>query len=575
MSNLYMLIFFVLLFFSSLLMVTGLMILLGDLVYMIEWELFNINGSEVIYLILVDYITLIFLSVVLFISSVVVYYSLSYMAMDSNKDRFILLVLMFVISMMFMIISPNLISILLGWDGLGLVSFCLVIFYMNVKSYNAGMLTVLSNRIGDVMIILSIAWLLNDGSWNLILFESFMNEGGLKENILGVFLMIAGFTKSAQIPFSAWLPAAMAAPTPVSSLVHSSTLVTAGVYLFIRFFNFLSQVFIFQFILMLGCMTMFMSGLMANYEFDLKKIIALSTLSQLGLMISILGQGFVDLAFFHLLIHAFFKALLFLCAGMLIHNFKDLQDIRYMGMISKLMPIVSSCFLISNLALCGFPFLAGFYSKDMILDYYSMSELNIFIYIFFYLSMGLTVSYSVRLVYYCFFMNINFYKMINLYDEDKIMMKSIIVLTLMSVLGGSNMMWLMFNFYQSVYMEMSMKLMIIFMMVVGGLLGFMFSWMNLKKSYKLEYFLFFFIGNMWFLNFLSVGGMNLKILHFSFYLVKILEFGWLEYLVSLNFFQKIIFYIGYMFKIEKNFIKIYLMMFLGWILLFYYFIVMN
>jgi NADH-ubiquinone oxidoreductase chain 5 len=193
------------------------------------------------------------------------------------------------------------------------------------------------------------------------------------------------------------LPAAIAAPTPVSSLVHSSTLVTAGVYLLIRF-NICSNVSILGFFLRL--ITMFIAGLCANYEFDLKKIIALSTLRQLGLIIRFLFIGDRLISFYHLLRHALFKALLFICAGSFIHNLRGIQDIRYIGNMYMRMPLTRIYFNISNLCLCGFPFLSGFYSKDLILDIFSIRSIRWFVYLIFYISVGLTVSYRLRLFYY-------------------------------------------------------------------------------------------------------------------------------------------------------------------------------
>lgn len=212
--------------------------------------------------------------------------------------------------------------------------------------------------------------------------------------------MLAAITKRAQIPFSAWLPAAMAAPTPVSALVHSSTLVTAGVYLLIRFINLLENSFILKILLLLGGLTIFIAGLGANFEYDLKKIIALSTLSQLGLIMRILSISFISLAFFHLLSHALFKALLFICAGAVIHSEKNFQDIRYMGALISQMPYTIATLNIANLALCGMPFIAGFYSKDIILEIASFMEINLLSYLLFYFSTGLTVCYSLRLIYY-------------------------------------------------------------------------------------------------------------------------------------------------------------------------------
>lgn len=253
--------------------------------------------------------------------------------------------------------------------------------------------------------------------------------------VIGVLVVLAAITKRAQIPFSSWLPAAMAAPTPVSSLVHSSTLVTAGVYLLIRF-NFSLRDEVMIVLLFIGSITMFMAGLGANYEFDLKKIIALSTLSQLGLMMGILALGGYRLAFFHLLTHALFKALLFMCAGCIIHNLGNCQDIRYIGGLVSQIPLTCCFFNISNFSLCGLPFLSGFYSKDLILEVLSIDYLNLFIYFVFFFSTGLTVCYSVRLRYYSLFGDFNYISLHHIRDKGLIILKGISGLILLVVFGG-------------------------------------------------------------------------------------------------------------------------------------------
>jgi NADH-ubiquinone oxidoreductase chain 5 len=192
-----------------------------------------------------------------------------------------------------------------------------------------------------------------------------------------------------------------------------------------------------KFLILIAGLTIFMAGLGANFEFDLKKIIALSTLSQLGLIIRILSLGFFKLAFFHLLTHALFKALLFMCAGAIIHNIKNSQDIRDMGRFRVYMPFTISCLNVANLALCGFPFLAGFYSKDVILEIVLVSEVNLFIFFLFFFSTGLTVSYSFRLFYYLFIFNINQSSINILNDRSKIMSKRIFGLLVFAILGGS------------------------------------------------------------------------------------------------------------------------------------------
>lgn len=393
--------FVVLITYRITIFIISLNLLLRERVYFLEWEVISLNSSRILITFLFDWIRTIFISFVTFISSLVIYYRKEYISHDYNINRFIILVLIFVLSIIFLIIRPNIISILLGWDGLGLVSYCLVIYFQNVKSYNAGILTALSNRIGDVALLLAIAWILNYGSWNFIFYlEVIKLDVSIK--IISGLVVLAAITKSAQIPFSSWLPAAIAAPTPVSALVHSSTLVTAGVYLLIRFNILLIDSIIGQILLLISGLTIFIAGLGANFEFDLKKIIALSTLSQLGLIIRILAIGYPKLAFFHLLTHALFKALLFLCAGAIIHNINNFQDIRYIGGFRNSIPLTSSCFNVANLALCGIPFLAGFYSKDLILELVSYSYINIisFFFFFFFDRINSMLFFTISILYY-------------------------------------------------------------------------------------------------------------------------------------------------------------------------------
>nr|YP_009727453.1 NADH dehydrogenase subunit 5 [Psychomantis borneensis]QIA48588.1 NADH dehydrogenase subunit 5 [Psychomantis borneensis] len=526
--------FFLLMLFSLLNFVFSMYCIMNDLVIFIEWEIVSLNSSTIVMTLLLDWMSLLFMSFVTLISSLVILYSEDYMFGDVTLNRFIFLVLMFVLSMMFLIISPNLISILLGWDGLGLVSYCLVIYYQNVKSYNAGMLTALSNRVGDVALLMAIAWMLNFGSWNYIYYlDCMMNDFELC--LISFLVVLAAMTKSAQIPFSAWLPAAMAAPTPVSALVHSSTLVTAGVYLLIRF----SKAFpswLLSFLLVISVLTMFMSGLGANFEYDLKKIIALSTLSQLGLMMSILSIGFADLAFFHLLTHALFKALLFMCAGMVIHNVKNFQDIRYMGNLSIFMPLTSACFMVSNFALCGMPFLAGFYSKDMILEVVSLSNLNMFMYFLYFFSTGLTVCYSFRLFYYVLWGDFNLVPMFKLSEESWMMVYGMMGLLIFAIFGGSMLNWMIFMTPYFICLPFIMKMMPILVSLIGLWLGSIMFKYNLNYYFNLfkYYGMIIFSGSMWFMPLIFTKGVSYLPLVAGLNSIKYIDLGWSEYFGAQN-----------------------------------------
>nr|UFK62162.1 NADH dehydrogenase subunit 5 [Habroscelimorpha dorsalis dorsalis]UFK62175.1 NADH dehydrogenase subunit 5 [Habroscelimorpha dorsalis media] len=556
---------------SIFLFLQGLIYLNYDYVVFIEWELLTINSNSIVMSILLDWMSLLFMSFVLFISSMVIFYSDEYMMGDLNINRFILLVLMFVFSMMLLIISPNLISILLGWDGLGLVSYCLVIYYQNIKSYNAGMVTALMNRVGDVMLLIAITWMLNYGSWNYIFYMDFMKEDKFMF-IIGILVMVAGMTKSAQIPFSSWLPAAMAAPTPVSALVHSSTLVTAGVYLLIRF-NMVLSGSLSMFLLLIASLTMFMAGLGANFEFDLKKIIALSTLSQLGLMMSILSLGNYKLAFFHLLTHALFKALLFMCAGAVIHNLKDTQDIRFMGNLMVNMPLTCMCLNISNLALCGMPFLAGFYSKDLILEIVSMNYINILIFLLFFVSTGLTVCYSFRLCYYSITGDFNFYSLHSLNDEGWIMLKSMVFMVLFVVFMGSALSWLIFPSPLMICLPMWMKTLALTVSLIGSIMGYQISKFSLGwSSNSLKFYSYsYFFGFMWFLPNISTYTMNYTPLNLSFKMYKSFDQGWNEYFGAQGLYSNLKKNSVVLQFIHMNNIKIYLIMMVMWLMILFMF----
>nr|YP_010031103.1 NADH dehydrogenase subunit 5 [Ceratitis quilicii]QOV01998.1 NADH dehydrogenase subunit 5 [Ceratitis quilicii]QVL29389.1 NADH dehydrogenase subunit 5 [Ceratitis rosa] len=559
--------FLVLISISISMFLFSLVFLMNEYSIFLEWEVVTLNSSSIVMTFLFDWMSLLFMSFVLLISSLVIYYSKEYMSGDVNINRFIMLVLMFVLSMMLLIISPNLISILLGWDGLGLVSYCLVIYFQNVKSYNAGMLTVLSNRIGDVAFLLAIAWMLNYGSWNYIFYlESMKNM--VEMQIIGVLIMLAAMTKSAQIPFSSWLPAAMAAPTPVSALVHSSTLVTAGVYLLIRFNILLSESFMGQFLLLISGLTMFMAGLGANFEFDLKKIIALSTLSQLGLMMSILSMGFYKLAFFHLLTHALFKALLFMCAGAIIHNMNNSQDIRLMGGLGVYMPLTSGCFNVANLALCGMPFLAGFYSKDLILEVVSLSYVNMFSFFLYFFSTGLTVCYSFRLIYYSMTGELNCGSLNMLSDEGWVMLRGMSGLLFMSIIGGSMLSWLIFPTPYMVCLPFYLKLLTLFVCILGGLIGYLISNVSLyyfNKSLN-SYLMSYYFGSMWFMPYISTYGIINYPLILGGIVSKSFDQGWSEFLGGQNLYNQLVKYSQYSSFMHNNNLKIYLMLFILWII---------
>nr|AWV83400.1 NADH dehydrogenase subunit 5 [Yezoterpnosia vacua] len=548
----------ILMILSMIMLINSINMIMYNFSIMLEWLIISINSCNIYMTIIFDFMSTLFLSTVMFISSIVIFYSGTYMNNDKNMNRFIYIVMMFVMSMILLIISPNMISLILGWDGLGLVSYCLVIYYQNLNSANAGMLTAIMNRIGDVGILMSIAWMLNFGSWN---FCSFIDKMNMDYMIMMV--IIAGFTKSAQIPFSSWLPAAMAAPTPVSALVHSSTLVTAGVYLLIRFYSIIINFEYLNMFLLISIMTMIMSGIGANFEFDLKKIIALSTLSQLGIMMSIIMFGYPLLSFFHLIIHALFKASLFLCAGVIIHNFNNNQDIRMMGCLSFQMPLTSTMMNIANLSLCGIPFMSGFYSKDLIIEMMASNNINIIIMMLMYLGIGLTSFYSARLTLYSMNFNFNFYKMSSLSEKINDMFKSIFILTMYSIISGSMFMWLIFSESSLIILSLENKLLTMMMMMVG-------MWLGYEMSYFMKIYMNMmneFIGSMWYMKQISTFHNQFMIFNYSINFQKSSDMGWGEYYGPQGMMIMIKYFNMLNMKIIENNFKIQMISFIIWMML--------
>merc|ERR1719150_3154894 len=354
---------------------------------------------------------------------------------DKYFVRFHFLLLSFVGSMILLILSPNLISVLIGWDGLGIRSYLLVIFYRRAKSYNSGMVTILSNRVGDALIIVRLCYCIFLPSLNLgHLYFSYRSY----YIMILLILVVASITKRAQIPFRAWLPAAIAAPTPVSSLVHSSTLVTAGVYLIFRLKGVSSKIHIDNLIIIFGTMTIIIARMAAFFETDMKKIVALSTLRQLGVIVTAIGAGLKILAFFHLIAHAFFKALLFVRTGNLIHSSESYQDIRFVGgSSSETMPLTRSVSLTASLSLCGLPFISAFYSKEIVIEIILINTVSLYSYTLIILGIIMTLFYSIRFLIHAIRLYERQQPVFSKHDSDMTTNSRIVFLLLPAIAGGS------------------------------------------------------------------------------------------------------------------------------------------
>nr|UZG91476.1 NADH dehydrogenase subunit 5 [Dermacentor reticulatus]UZG91528.1 NADH dehydrogenase subunit 5 [Dermacentor reticulatus]UZG91554.1 NADH dehydrogenase subunit 5 [Dermacentor reticulatus] len=479
----------------------------------IEYNLSSIYNLDYKFYFMFDWMSCLFSCVVLIISSMVLMYCYSYMYFEKNKISFCWMVLMFVMSMILLILMPNALMLILGWDGLGLVSYVLVIFYQSTNSYNSGMITIISNRIGDAMMIMMIIFTLNFGSFDLLSMNNL-------EFICEMFIIIAGMTKSAQIPFSAWLPAAMAAPTPVSSLVHSSTLVTAGVYLLIRFDFLFKNEFMSSLLMKISLMTMLMSGINAFLENDLKKIIAFSTLSQLSMMMVILSLGITNLAFFHLIMHAIFKSMLFLGAGFVIHNLLGKQDIRMLPDFFCYSPMIMSCMMISSFSLMGVPFIGGFYSKDLILEYFLMKNYNIINLLAFLIGVIFTFLYNMRLIYFLFLKGTLSSHLIKL-NFDFFMKFPIFFLTFLLILVGNLLFWFSIPNFAMIFISKFQKYLSLVLLMTILYVNLNLMKFNFIIPKKIEFFM-----TMWFLS--KLTSLVLLFGSKSFLKMSINDWTWVE-----------------------------------------------
>jgi len=313
------------------------------------------------------------------ISVSVLCWSYYYLGCELVYRRFFGIVLVFLLSMFLLVFSADLLALFVAWDLLGFTSFFLVVFFRSRAAIGGGLLTGLSNRVGDVLLLAFFGL----GAYS---------TSGISSAQISILLLVS-FTKSAQVPFSGWLPAAMLAPTPVSALVHSSTLVTAGVYLLFRFYP-MSR----RFLVWVGLFTILLSGTAAILECDLKKVVALSTLSHLGLIMLSLGLGERSLCFAHLNTHAAFKALLFIGVGTVIHSCYGGQEARSVTTLPTSSPSLLRAITVSMLSMCGFIFLSGWVTKEAILGACVNSYSGLVLLFFFYVGLGLTLAYSFRLL---------------------------------------------------------------------------------------------------------------------------------------------------------------------------------
>lgn len=401
-----------------------------------------------------DNLTLIMVFIVTFISFLVHAYSSEYMYSDPHLTRFLSYLSLFTFFMLVLITAANFIQMFVGWEGVGLSSYLLINFWFTrLQANKAAIKAMLFNRIADMLMLLGLfaIYICFETFDYIIIFSiipflvnlniNFIFFSIKCINFICLFLFLGAMGKSAQLGFHNWLPDAMEGPTPVSALIHAATMVTAGIFLIVRcsfLFELAPQ--ILELISLIGAFTAFFGASTGFFFHDLKRVIAFSTCSQLGYMILACGLERFNVAFFHLITHAFFKALLFLTAGAIIHSMFDEQDIRKFGSKLKYLPLTYICFLIGSLNLIGFPFLSGFFSKDLLLElvYSSFSTIGFYSYSLGILSIFFTASYSTRILLLIFLIKINNnrYSIKNTFENSFFIKYTLIILSIFSVLIG-------------------------------------------------------------------------------------------------------------------------------------------
>lgn len=413
----------------------------GKAVFVHLFDFINTSGLHIGFDVQADQLTSMMMLIITGIGFLIHVYSISYMHDDPGFHKFFAYLNLFVFNMLILVTGANFLLLFFGWEGVGLCSYLLIGFwYQNLEFGKAARKAFVMNRIGDLGLLIGLFLIYNQfGSldYKAVFSSDVLAVSPAVITAICILLFIGAMGKSAQIPLYTWLPDAMAGPTPVSALIHAATMVTAGVYLVVRshiFFDY--SVFAREFVLWIGVATSILAALIGLKQNDIKKVLAYSTVSQLGFMFIALGLGAYTVAMFHLATHAFFKALLFLGSGSVIHAMGGEQDIRKMGGLSKKLPVTYWTFLLGTLAICGFPYFSGFFSKDEIIAEAFKHDMVVYVLVVF--SAGLTCVYMLRLLMVTFFGAFRGTEdqKHHLHESPWMMTVPLILLAVLSVFGG-------------------------------------------------------------------------------------------------------------------------------------------